>query len=78
MTEGSSKGLTWATLAAGVVSALLLVAIGCVRPLAGRDDAGNARTGLMSGSERDGPQQRYISNESVQRSRDAHLSSAPH
>ena len=78
MTEGSSKGLTWATLAAGVVSAALLVAIGCLRPMAARDAAGNLRSGMPTGSERDGAQQRYISNESAQRPGDAHRRSAPH
>lgn len=42
MTEGSSKGLTWATLVAGVVSAALLAIIGCVKPVQG----GDHRTGL--------------------------------
>ena len=78
MTEGSSKGLTWATLAAGLVSAALLVAIGCIRPMIERDAAGNFRSGMPAGSERDGAQPRYLSNESAERARDADPRSAPH
>ncbi|KNZ34166.1 MAG: hypothetical protein AD742_01825 [Methylibium sp. NZG] len=43
MTEASSKGLTWATLVAGVVSAFALAAIGCIKPMPVHDDAGGSR-----------------------------------
>ena len=63
MTESSSKGLTWATFLAGVVSALLLAAIGCVKPLSA-SDVGNR---LPSAEGVGGQQQRYISPESIRR-----------
>jgi hypothetical protein len=70
MTESSSKGLTWGTLLAGVVSALLLVAIGCVKPLASRDGTGPLGSNLQGSSESQSPQQRFVSRESAPRSGD--------
>ncbi len=68
MTESSSKGLTWGTLLAGVLSALALAAIGCVKPMVSRDGANplgvNSPGSGTSGSE----QQRFISRESTPRS----------
>ena len=77
MTEGSSKGLTWGTLLAGVLSALALAAIGCVKPIGSRDGAGPL--GVNSGSgDSGGVQQRYISRETSPRSGDNLPASTQH
>jgi hypothetical protein len=78
MTENSSKGLTWATFAAGVASALLLAAIGCLKPVSAGDEASRLRSDLSPSAEAGVPQQRYISQESIQRAREANLPSSRH
>lgn len=81
MTDSSSRNLTWATFAAGVVSALLLVAIGCVKPSAGQGDASNLRSGFTPSAETGRPQQSFISHESgesIRRARDAGLPPSRH
>ena len=70
MTESSSKGLTWGTLLAGVVSALLLAAIGCVKPRASRDGGGPLGSSMPGASESRSPQQSFVSHESAPRSSD--------
>jgi hypothetical protein len=67
MTEGSSKGLTWGTLLAGVLSAVALAAIGCVKPMAGHDGASPLGVNLPGASEPGNAQQRYISRETSPR-----------
>jgi hypothetical protein len=78
MTEGSSKSLTWGTLLAGVLSAAALAAIGCVKPIASRDGASPLGVNLPGSADPRGPQQRYISRETPQRSGDNDLRSASH
>lgn len=78
MTESSSKSLTWATLVAGVASALLLAAIGCIKSPSAGDDSSRSRNDLSSSVEAGAPQQRYISQESVQRARETNLPSSRH
>ena len=46
MTEGSSKGLTWATLLAGVLSAAWLAIAGCIKPVP-LANADGQNTGLV-------------------------------
>ena len=78
MTESSSKGLTWGTLLAGVVSALLLVAIGCVKPLTSRDGAGPLGSSLPGSSDSRSPHQSFVSRESAQRPGDSGPRSSRH
>ena len=78
MTESSLKNLTWATLVAGVGSALLLVVIGCVKPSAGGDNSSALRSGFSSSGERGAPQQRHISSQGAQRARDTDRPSSRH
>lgn len=78
MTESSLKNLTWATLVAGVGSALLLVVIGCVKPSAGGDNTDPLRSGFSSSVERGAPQQRYISSEAARGAREADRPSSRH
>ncbi len=68
MTDGSSKGLTWGTLLAGVLSALALIAIGCVKPMAGRDTASPLGVHLPGAAEPGAARQRYITREAGPRS----------
>lgn len=70
MTEGSSKGLTWGTLLAGVLSAAALAAIGCVKPVAERDGASPLGVNLPGSTDSRAPQQRYISRDTGVRSGD--------
>lgn len=75
MTEGSSKGLTWGTLLAGVVSALALTAIGCVKPLAAtRDGAGPLGSALSGAAAPGRAQPGFVSRESAPRPGGATLS----
>jgi hypothetical protein len=68
MTKASSKGLTWGTLLAGVVSALALAVIGCVKPAAatrvGADPLGSALSGASAPGR---AQPGFVSTESAQR-----------
>ena len=76
MTEGSSKGLTWGTLVAGVVSAFALAAIGCVKPLAARDSAGPLGSSQSGSPDAHAAPASFSSRESAQRARDNHSSPA--
>ena len=78
MTEGSSKGLTWGTLLAGIVSAFALAAIGCVKPMSARDGAGPLGSSLPGASDAGRAQPGFVSHESVQRHGDSRLPSARH
>ncbi len=78
MTEGSSKGLTWGTLVAGVVSAFALAAIGCVKPLAAGDGASPLGSSLPGASDEGRAQPSFVSRESVQRPGDGRLPSTRH
>jgi hypothetical protein len=74
MTEGSSKGLTWGTLVAGVVSALALIVIGCAKPMAAtRDSAGLLGSDLPGASDAVRAQPGFVPRESVQRPGDSRL-----
>ena len=68
MTEASSKGLTWGTLLAGVVSALALAMIGCVKPVAAARDGADPLGSALSGASAPGrAQPGFVSRESAQR-----------
>ena len=67
MTEGSSKGLTWATLLAGVASAVLLAIIGCVKPVQGGDNPTGLRLDFSPFSAPGVSPQRFVRQESAQR-----------
>jgi hypothetical protein len=73
MTESSSKGLTWATFTAGVGGAVLLAAIGCLKPGAADEDSSRVRSERASSGDNAGPQARFVSQESLQRARGADL-----
>ena len=77
MTESSSKGLTWATLVAGVASALVLAVIGCVKPIAADNSGDRLRSGAGPSPE-PGAMQRFVSQESTQRSRADNRPAANH
>jgi hypothetical protein len=79
MTEGSSKGLTWGTLLAGVVSALALIVIGCVKPMATtRDSSGLLGSGLQGSADAVRAQPGFVSRDSVQRPGDNRVSPGRH
>lgn len=70
MTEGSSKGLTWGTLVAGVVSAFALAVIGCLQPIASDDRAGPFGSSLPGSADASRGQPGLTSRESAQRTGD--------
>ena len=70
MTKGSSKGLTWGTLLAGIVSAFALTAIGCIKPMASPDSASRFGASLPGSPDAGRAQPGFLSRESAQRGGD--------
>ena len=60
MTQNSSRTLTWATFAAGVASALLLVAIGCVKPTSQQHAGPGLLPQPLSAADPDAASRRFI------------------